>query len=192
MISDMLTLVWGWLVYGKEGMHFEIDWCDAHHLEKWGTSYFQGRDKLRCIVLNWLLPRSGGKCNWHICNKKQTASRLASLCLIMPQVVKSEHLMHYQWEKCQKMPIKGGWAQREDPGCRMGGMYMNGSDKISQDFYDHPEFPGWFKGMKNIIHEHGLWPNNGLKAQCDSFKCISGHTNCCSHWVLFFQTDSCL
>ena len=47
------------------------------------------------------------------------------------------------------------------------GWYMNGSDKISQDFYfpnDHPEFPGWFKGMENIICEHGLWPNEGLKA----------------------------
>ena len=74
------------------------------------------------------------------------------------------------------------------------GWYMNGSDKISQDFYfpdDHPKFPGWFKGMENIIHECGLWPNEGLKAQCDGFKCVSGHTNCCTCQVLFCQPDFC-
>ena len=68
------------------------------------------------------------------------------------------------------------------------GWDVNESDKISQNFYfpdDHPESPGWFKHMENIIHKHGLWPNEGLKAQCDGFKCISGHTNCCSHQVLF-------
>ena len=64
------------------------------------------------------------------------------------------------------------------------GWHMNESDKISQDFYfpdDHPKFPGWFKGMENIIHEHGLWPNEGLEAQCDGFKYVSGHKNCCTH-----------
>ena len=75
------------------------------------------------------------------------------------------------------------------------GWYMSGSDKISQHFYfpdDHPEFPGWFKGMENIICKYGLSPNEGLKAQCDGFKCISGHTNCCFHQVLFCQPDFCL
>jgi hypothetical protein len=23
---------------------------------------------------------------------------------------------------------------------------------------DHPTMPGWFKGMEQIIKEHGLWP----------------------------------
>ena len=86
------------------------------------------------------------------------------------------------------------WTSMKGGPRMWNGWYMNGSDKISQDFYftdDHPKFPGWFKGMENIICEHGLWPNEGLKAQCDGFKCVSGHTNCCAHRVLFSQPDFC-
>jgi len=52
----------------------------------------------------------------------------------------------------------------------------------AQEFYfpdDHPTMPGWFKGMEIIIHEQGLWPVTGLKAQCNGFKCVAGQTNCC-------------
>ena len=86
----------------------------------------------------------------------------------------------------RKMPKNANqrWTSTKGGPKMPNGWYMSGSDKISQNFCfpdDHPEFPGWFKGMENIIHKCGLWPNEGLKAQCDRFKCISGHTNCCSH-----------
>ncbi|KAF8223546.1 hypothetical protein L208DRAFT_1316293 [Tricholoma matsutake] len=43
--------------------------------------------------------------------------------------------------------------------------------------------------MEEIIKEHGLWPTNGLLAQCKGFKCEPGHTNCCCRRVLFMQPD---
>ena len=36
---------------------------------------------------------------------------------------------------------------------------------------DHPTMPGWFKGMEQILTEHGLWPETGLLAKCPGFKC---------------------
>ena len=38
-------------------------------------------------------------------------------------------------------------------------------DSQSQELYwdlNHPTMPGWFKGMEQIIHEHGLLPDVGL------------------------------
>jgi len=49
--------------------------------------------------------------------------------------------------------------------------------------------PGWFKGMETIIHECGLWPEMGLRAQCDSFKWEAGKIDCCCHRLLFTQPD---
>ena len=65
-------------------------------------------------------------------------------------------------------------------------------DNTLQDFYfldDHPTMPGWFKRMENIIHEWGMWPDNGLNAQCEGFKCIPGHVDCCCQCLLFSQSD---
>ena len=53
--------------------------------------------------------------------------------------------------------------------------------------HDHPTMPGWFKGMEIIIRERGLWPEKGMNAQCDGFKCVAGKTDCCSDvraWAL--------
>ena len=63
-----------------------------------------------------------------------------------------------------------------------------------QDFYfpdDHPDYPGYFKGMQVIIEERGLWPQDGqtLLAQCEGFKCEPGHTDCCCRRLLFTQPD---
>ena len=30
-----------------------------------------------------------------------------------------------------------------------------------------------------IIQEHGLWPEKGMNAQCNGFKCVAGKTDCC-------------
>jgi hypothetical protein len=48
---------------------------------------------------------------------------------------------------------------------------------------------GWFKEMEVIIREHGLWPKEGLLAQCESFRCKNSHTNCCCQCLLFCQPD---
>ncbi|CAA7263722.1 unnamed protein product [Cyclocybe aegerita] len=49
--------------------------------------------------------------------------------------------------------------------------------------------PGWFKGMENIIRERSLWPQRGLNAQCEGFKCEPGKTDCCCRRLLFTQPD---
>ena len=67
-----------------------------------------------------------------------------------------------------------------------------GPDAIVQHLYlpdDHPTMPGWFKGMEAILCEWGLWPEGGLRAQCDSFKCDAGSIDCCCRRLLFFQLD---
>ena len=66
-----------------------------------------------------------------------------------------------------------------------------------QSFYfpdDHPTMPGWFKGMEEIIRERGLWPEDGLLAECPGFKCpvleaADGKASCCCRCVLFNQDD---
>ena len=61
-----------------------------------------------------------------------------------------------------------------------------------QPFYfppDYPTMPGWFKGMEQIIREHGLWPEKGLPIECFSFRCPDGCTDCCCHRLLFSQPD---
>lgn len=67
-----------------------------------------------------------------------------------------------------------------------------GEDQRIQDLYfdyDHPTMPGWFKGMEVIIRERGLWPEKGMNAQCDGFKCVAGKTDCCCRRLLFTQPD---
>ena len=69
------------------------------------------------------------------------------------------------------------------------GTLMSGE---AQDFYypdDHPTMPGWFKGMEVIIQECGLWPAEGLNAQCEGFKCEPRCTDCCRHHLLFTQPN---
>ena len=67
-----------------------------------------------------------------------------------------------------------------------------GESKTVQDLYypdDHETMSGWFKGMEQIIRERGLWPDRGLNAQCEGFKCMVGKTDCCCQRLLFVQPD---
>lgn len=67
-----------------------------------------------------------------------------------------------------------------------------GDNNTPQDLYfpdNHPTMPGWFKGMETIIRECGLWPEKGLNAQCEGFKCVTGKKDCCCRRVLFTQPD---
>jgi hypothetical protein len=61
-----------------------------------------------------------------------------------------------------------------------------------QSFYfpdDHPNYPGWFKGMEHIIRERGLWPEGGLPAKCAGPKRPEGQTSCCCWHLLYTQLD---
>ncbi|KIJ41345.1 hypothetical protein M422DRAFT_255537 [Sphaerobolus stellatus SS14] len=87
-----------------------------------------------------------------------------------------------------KNPLHG-WTHKKGGLQMRQGQLPNGS---SQDFYfpeDHSLMPGWFKGMEQIIRERGLWPEKGLNAQCEGFKCELGRTDCCCRRLLFTQPD---
>ncbi len=45
------------------------------------------------------------------------------------------------------------------------------------------------QGNGNIIRECELWPETGLLAQHEGFKCEPGRTDCCCHHLLFTQPD---
>jgi hypothetical protein len=91
----------------------------------------------------------------------------------------------------RKMPKNSnqGWTHRKG-GARMRNATF--ADGQSQELYwdlDHPTMPGWFKGMEQIIREHGLLPDVGLLAQCEGFKCEPSRTDCCCRRLLFMQPD---
>jgi len=84
---------------------------------------------------------------------------------------------------------KEGWKPCADGPRMHDGRFSTGK---SQSFYfpdDHLSMPSWFKGMAIIIAERGLWPADGLPAQCPSFCCPPGRTDCCCHQLLFSQPD---
>lgn len=61
---------------------------------------------------------------------------------------------------------------------------------------DHPTHPGCFKGMAQILVEHGFSEEDfarrgGKKAECAKFKCTdtSPDANCCTRRILFNQPD---
>lgn len=62
-----------------------------------------------------------------------------------------------------------------------------------QSFYfpdDHPQYPGWFKGMEHIIRERGLWPEEGLPVVCTGHKRPEGQAAvCCCRHLLYTQPD---
>ena len=106
---------------------------------------------------------------------------------------------HQKWApdapSARKM-LKGpklGWTPRP------GGPKMRDTvlpDGSIQSFYfpdDHPSMPGWFKGMKFVLEEQGLWQlrENGkqLNGECKDFKCPEGSTTCCCRRILFNQPD---
>lgn len=64
-----------------------------------------------------------------------------------------------------------------------------------QSFYfpdDHPNYPGWFKGMEQIIRERGLWPEGGLPVECAGPKRPEGQASCCCRHLLYTQPDFAL
>ncbi|KAI6116853.1 hypothetical protein EV401DRAFT_2058017 [Pisolithus croceorrhizus] len=51
----------------------------------------------------------------------------------------------------------------------------------------HPQ-AGWFKGMSQILQEHG-YDVKGLLTECKGFKCPEGWRDCCCHRILFNEPD---
>jgi hypothetical protein len=91
-----------------------------------------------------------------------------------------------------------GWTRHEGgPRMRDGWYEVKDADgsvrKITQPLYfpdNHPQFPGWFKGMEQIIRERSLWPaSNKLNAECKGFKCPDNQLDCCCRRVLFNQPN---
>ena len=75
----------------------------------------------------------------------------------------------------------------------MQNIWLN-SEKTPQSFdflENHATIQGWFERMEWIIKEQGLYPEGGLKAQCEGFKCVVSQKDCCCHCVLFNQPDVC-
>ena len=91
-----------------------------------------------------------------------------------------------------KMP-KGTQPWEPSPGIRMrDGQLPNGMPQSLYYPNDHPKFPGFFKGMEQILHERGLFPTvRFLKAQCGTSlsKCPPGQTTCCCRQILYNQDD---
>lgn len=85
---------------------------------------------------------------------------------------------------------KRHWTHQPNGPCMRDG--TNPSTGKSQSFYfpdDHPQYPGWFKGMEQIIRERKLWPEGGLLVECAGPKRPEGPANCCCRHLLFSQPD---
>ena len=54
---------------------------------------------------------------------------------------------------------------------------------------NHPMHPGHFKGMAQILKEHGHPAVDSLYAQCPKFHCRSSTNNCCCCNILFNSDD---
>jgi len=65
-------------------------------------------------------------------------------------------------------------------------------DREPQELYfpkDHPDMPGFFKGMKNIHEERGFTEEADLHSECPQFKCAEPMAGCCCSHILFNQSD---
>ena len=51
------------------------------------------------------------------------------------------------------------------------------------------EHAGLFKGMANILEEQGFTNAQKIRAECISFKCEEGATNCCCRRILYNQPN---
>ncbi|KZP03294.1 hypothetical protein FIBSPDRAFT_769167, partial [Athelia psychrophila] len=172
MISDMLTSEWGRLVYEDE---------EARVVFKAGKNrdgWFASGDLLQQVEKS-------------IDIFEAKTNRFATGLFLFDNAPSHQRRADDALS-ARKMPKRPneGWTHRKD------GPHMRGSSfgplATPQDFYfpdDHPTMPGWFKGMEEIIRERGLWPENGLRAQCEGFKCVSGATDCCCRRLLFCQPD---
>ncbi|KAF8597137.1 hypothetical protein BDV93DRAFT_534597 [Ceratobasidium sp. AG-I] len=64
----------------------------------------------------------------------------------------------------------------------------NGSQQPLYFPDDHPKYPGYFKGISEMLHERGV-NATGLKLQCPPSNCDTKNTACCACRLLFNQPD---
>ena len=68
--------------------------------------------------------------------------------------------------------------------------YVRDKNRITQPMVfpaDHPDFPNMPKGMKQVLHEHGI-DTQGLQMLCKE-KCHNEATSCCATCTLELQPD---
>jgi hypothetical protein len=82
-------------------------------------------------------------------------------------------------QKLPKAPKE--WTHHKNGPKLRSAVLADGSPQALYYPENHPTMPGWFKDMEGIIRERGLWPKQGLQAQCPSFKCKAGQPDCCCH-----------
>jgi len=87
----------------------------------------------------------------------------------------------------------GGVMYRADgkPCTTMGRMVDTTWNSKTQYLYypdNYPKYPGYFKGMAQILEEQG-YDVSGLQAQCDKFKCRTVAAQCCCCNILFHSEN---
>lgn len=66
------------------------------------------------------------------------------------------------------------------------------ADGAPQSLYfprNHSRYPGYFKGMTEILRERGFDAPEKIRAECKGFKCVRGAESCCQRRILFNQPD---
>lgn len=87
-------------------------------------------------------------------------------------------------------PIHNPDGSRQKIKIRMSnGTKSNGEEQSLYFPDDHPQHPGIFKGMANILEERGFSNARKLKAECLRFKCEDPNSHCCCRRILFNQPD---
>ena len=90
---------------------------------------------------------------------------------------------------CHTAPRANWTHAKGGPRMRDGINPLTGKEQSLYFPQDHPSMAGWFKGMEEIIKERGLWPEQGLLADCSGSKCPADRNNCCCRKLLFHQLD---
>ena len=73
-----------------------------------------------------------------------------------------------------------------------GAKFADGTPQSLYFPFDHPRFPGKFKGMSVILEEQGLGHLANLRFECPGFKCQDVTADCCCCRVLYNQPDLAL
>ena len=103
-------------------------------------------------------------------SRKQMALHLAFFFSIMPQAISVALVMLFLLERCRNDQKMAGLTVRKDRKCTMEPM---GSATLHNIFISRMTILRCLGGSReNIIRKRGMWPENGLNAQCEGFKCV--------------------
>ena len=82
----------------------------------------------------------------------------------------------------------GGQAQTEKRRID-NATFANGTPQLTYFPSTHPQYPGFFNGMTQLLRERGVENPERLRAECTGFKCAPEAVNCCQRRILFNQPD---